>query len=169
MPHGLGENIGLDFIAIDRKGALMPVLATATAFVLFIIACLHLLWGLGVYWPFMTESDLARAVVGAKDITRMPSFGACVFVTLALTVGIVIVLRLGGVIAPKSIPLILFQIGGAGFAFVLLSRGLVGFLPFWAEITPEQPFRRLDIRFYSPLCILLGLAVVYLLFRSKSL
>lgn len=147
----------------------MTSLSYITAVILFVIAALHFLWGVGVYWPVAGETELARAVVGAKGITRMPSFAACLFVTLALMAGIVIVLRLGGVIAPTFIPLILFQIAGAGFAFVLLSRGVVGFLPFWAEITPEEPFRRLDRQFYSPLCIALGLAVAWLVLRARSL
>lgn len=147
----------------------MTSLSYATAVILSVIALLHLLWGVGVYWPIAGEAELARAVVGAEGITRMPPFAACLFVTLALTVGIVIVLRLGGLIAPTFIPLILFQIAGVGFAFVLLSRGIVGFLPFWAEVTPEQPFRRLDRQFYSPLCIALGLAVAWLVMRARSL
>ena len=77
-------------------------------------------------------------------------------------------LRLGGVLEFSALPLWLFQLAGAGFAFVLLARGIVGFLPFWAEVTPEEPFRTLDKRFYSPLCLALGLAVASLVVGSKA-
>ena len=146
----------------------MTNLAYATSFVLLLIAALHLLWGLGVYWPASDETSLARAVVGAEGITQMPSFFACSFVTVALLIGTGIVLRLGGVLELSALPLWLFRLAGAGFAFVLLTRGIVGFLPFWAEVTPEEPFRTLDKQFYSPLCVALGLAVASVVVGSRG-
>jgi len=136
---------------------------------MFVIAALHFLWGLGVYWPAGDETSLARAVVGAKDIARMPSFLACSVVSICLLIGMMIVLRLGGVMKIKFIPLWLFKLVGMGMALVFLSRGIVGFLPFWAEMTPEEPFRTFDKRYYSPLCLALGLAVGTLVFRAKSI
>ena len=146
----------------------MTNLSLATSFILLLIAALHLLWGFDVYFPATDETSLAQTVVGAQGITRMPSFFACSFVSVALLIGTGIVLRLGGVLELSAVPLWLFRLAGAGFAFVLLARGIVGFLPFWAEVTPEQPFRTLDKRFFSPLCIALGLAVASLLVGSRG-
>jgi len=146
----------------------MTNLSLATSFILLLIAALHLLWGFDVYFPATDETSLAQTVVGAQGITRMPSFFACSFVSVALLIGTGIVLRLGGVLELSAVPLWLFRLAGAGFAFVLLARGIVGFLPFWAEVTPEQPFRTLDKRFYSPLCIALGLAAASLVVGSRG-
>ena len=41
-----------------------------------------------------------------------------------------------------------------GLAF--LARGILGFMPWWRRLAPEQPFARLDRRFYSPLCLLIA-------------
>lgn len=46
---------------------------------------------------------------------------------------------------------------------VFLPRGLAGYLPMFAAMTSEEPFRTLDQRFYSPLCIALGVAFAVLL------
>ncbi len=43
------------------------------------------------------------------------------------------------------------------FALVFLGRGVAGFTPAWRRHTPEQPFATLDIRYYSPLCLAIGL------------
>lgn len=147
----------------------MILLSYGTAFILFVIAFLHLLWGVDVYWPAQDETGLARAVVGAKGIMQMPNLWACLFVTAALSVGIYIVLTLGGVLRTASLPIWVFQILGAGFAFVLLARGIIGFTPFWASLTPEEPFLTLNRLYYSPLCLALGLSVVSLIWHSRSL
>ncbi|WP_427450185.1 DUF3995 domain-containing protein [Litorimonas sp. WD9-15] len=145
----------------------MTLLSQITAAILLLIALFHLLWGINVYWPAKDEASLARAVVGAKGITQMPNFWACSFVTVALLIGAVIVLSLGGAVRLASIPIWIFQILGAGFALVLLARGIIGFTPFWAGITPEEPFLTLNRLYYSPLCLALGASVVTLLIRSR--
>ncbi|MEP4052252.1 MAG: DUF3995 domain-containing protein [Litorimonas sp.] len=147
----------------------MTLLSQITAAILLLIALLHFLWGVNVTWPAKDEASLARAVVGAKGITQMPNFWACSFVTVALLIGTMIVLTLGGAVQMASLPMWIFQILGAGFALVLLARGIVGFSPFWAGLTPEEPFRTLNRLYYSPLCLALGLSVVILIWHSRSL
>jgi len=98
----------------------------------------------------------------------MPNVWACSFVTIALMFGAVIVLKLGGVLRWVSLPIWVFQILGAGFALVLLARGVIGFTPFWAGITPEEPFKTLNRLYYSPLCLGLGLSVATLLIKSRA-
>ncbi|MGR3466460.1 MAG: hypothetical protein ACU0CI_01160, partial [Shimia sp.] len=39
---------------------------------LLLIAALHALWALRIWWPIREEAALARAVVGTEGITRMP-------------------------------------------------------------------------------------------------
>lgn len=147
----------------------MTIISQATAFILLLIALLHFLWGINFYWPAKDEAALARAVVGAKGITQMPNFWACSFVTVALMIGSLIVLTLGDLVRVAFLPLWVFQILGAGFAFVLLTRGIVGFTPFWASITPDEPFRTLNRLYYSPLCVALGMSVITLVWKSNPL
>ena len=146
----------------------MKNLSLATAVILLLIAAIHLLWGFDVYWPASDETSLARAVVGVDGITQMPNLFACSFVAGALFIGTGIVLRLGGVLRFRALPFWLFRLAGAGFAFVLIARGIVGFLLFWAEMTPEEPFKTLNRQIYSPLCLALGLSVVSLTVGSRA-
>jgi hypothetical protein len=39
---------------------------------------------------------------------------------------------------------------------VFLGRGITGFTPAWRRLAPEMPFARLDMRYYSPLCLVIG-------------
>ena len=47
-------------------------------------------------------------------------------------------------------------VGGCGCAAVFAARGAVGYITVWARLTPEEPFRSYDRRYYAPLCLLLG-------------
>lgn len=140
----------------------MTTLAISTTVILLLIAFVHGLWGLRVWWPVSDEQALARTVVGAPDITKMPSAVACFAVTVALLIACVLTLMIGDVINIAWLPDWMTALGGFGATTVFLGRGVVGFLPFWARITPEQPFRRNDTLVYSPLCIAIGLAMLVL-------
>ena len=71
----------------------------------------------------------------------------------------------GGWILPP-LPGALFVLGAIGAALVFLARGIAGFTPAWRRLTPEQPFARLDVRYYSPLCLLIGLALLLLALKG---
>ena len=43
---------------------------------------------------------------------------------------------------------------------------LMGLMPFWRRLTPEMPFARLDLRYYSPLCLALGAGLVVLALKG---
>ena len=135
------------------------------AFILFVIAGLHALWGMKIYWPAASEASLARSVVGAERITQMPSPAACFVVAAFLLAITVLVLVLQGSLRFAWLPNWITIICGFGAASVFLLRGIVGFLPFWARATPEQPFRSYDFWVYSPLCIALGCVVLMLPLR----
>lgn len=47
-------------------------LSLITAGALLIVALLHLLWALRIWLPCKNETELARSVVGARNIVRMP-------------------------------------------------------------------------------------------------
>jgi len=51
----------------------------------------------------------------------------------------------------------LVSAGGVVLAVVFLARGLLGYTKWWRQLTPEEPFASLDKKFYSPLCLWIGL------------
>ena len=139
----------------------MTLLATLLGAVLTVIAALHAYWGIGGVWPGTDSRSCARAVAGFKGIEAMPSAAASFAVAAALAVAALVVMALGGVFASPFEPLPLA--GAALFvALAFLGRGLLGFTPGWRRRTPEMPFARLDVRYYSPLCLVIGVGIAIL-------
>jgi hypothetical protein len=127
--------------------------------VLGIAGLVHLAWAFGSTFPCANEQELARAVVGRRGITRMPSAAASAFVALCLLGASLWALLLGRLVeAPVSDWLI--APGGLVLASVFLLRGVTGILPTFEQALPEQPFLRLNRLFYSPLCLLIGVTLV---------
>jgi hypothetical protein len=134
-------------------------LSILLAGVLGMTGLVHLAWALGSTFPYANEQALARAVVGRRGITRMPSMIASAFVAVCLFAASVWALVLGRIV---DVPLSdwLVAPGGLALAVIFLSRGVIGVLPTFERALPEQPFLRLNRRFYSPLCILIGLTFI---------
>ena len=137
----------------------MSMLIAAFMFIaLLAVSTAHFLWSIGKTWPIRGEKLLAQTVVGFKDIERMPPRLASLAVSLATLAAGIIALALadhdGG-----GLPLSLV---GLPLAAVFLARGIIGYTPWWARMTPEPNFRLNDRRVYSPLCLFLGLGFVAL-------
>ncbi len=139
----------------------MSGLAIIVGGVLALIAALHAYWGLGGVWPGTDGRSCARAIAGFRGIEEMPSTAASFAVWAALIAAALVVLALGGVFAS---PVERQALAGAALfiALVFLGRGIAGFTPAWRRLTPEQPFARLDVRLYSPLCVCLGTGIAVL-------
>jgi hypothetical protein len=137
----------------------MIALGLVTAAVLLALAALHAVWGFGIWWQIADETGLARAIAGFKRIERMPSGAASFAVAGALAISALIAVLLAGAVGG------LVFIGGAGCALVFLGRGIAGYVPTWASLTPEEPFRTYDRRYYSPLCLAIGFAFLALLWN----
>lgn len=133
----------------------MGILALCLAVPLVAIASLHVYWGIGGIWPGTDRASCARAVVGFKGMEAMPAPASCLAVALVVIVMALVALALGGWYAGPVGP---GRLAGMAvfIGLVLIVRGLLGFTAPWRRLTPEQPFARLDRRFYSPLCLLLG-------------
>ena len=56
------------------------------------------------------------------------------------------------------------NLAGLALAAIFLARGIIGYTPWWAGLTPEPNFRLNDRRVYSPLCLFLGLGFLALLY-----
>lgn len=133
----------------------MQMIAVLASTVLGAIAALHVYWGLGGVWPGTDPASCARAVAGFRGVDRMPPVGACLAVAAGLAAIAVLSLSLAGAVAP---PLPVSAVRGAvllaGLVFVV--RGAVGFTAAWRRMTPEMPFARNDVRWFSPLCLIVG-------------
>jgi hypothetical protein len=139
----------------------MTVLALLLAVVLTLIAALHVYWGIGGIWPGSDPKSCARTVAGFAGIETMPSMTASFAVAAAIIASALVALALGGLFASPfdEVPLA----GAALFiSLVFLGRGIAGFTPAWRRLTPEMPFARLDMRYYSPLCLAIGAGLAIL-------
>jgi hypothetical protein len=131
----------------------MSMLIAAFMFVaLLAVSVAHLLWSLGQTWPIRTEKLLAQTVVGFRDIQRMPPRPASFAVAVATLAAGIIALAL----ADHDSGGFALTLLGLPLAAIFLARGALGYMPWWADKTPEPNFRLNDRRIYSPLCLLLG-------------
>lgn len=118
------------------------------------IATLHLIWGLGISWPITDEARLAKSVVGAPGITRMPPRWASLLVAAALMVAAVLILSTGGYLDLR-LPDWVVKYAIYTMIGVFGLRGLVSYLPAWRRRV-EPLFDGLNTRFYGPLCLLIA-------------
>ena len=139
----------------------MMILAFVLSLVLLLITALHVYWGIGGIWPGTDAKTCARAVVGFRGVDEMPSPFASFAVAACLALATLWPPALEGVFATpfprQGLAATALLIG-----LVFLGRGIAGFTPWWRRLAPEQPFARLDQRFYSPLCLLIGLGFAIL-------
>ncbi len=143
----------------------MTVLGVLLALVLAALAGIHLYWAAGGVWPGTDEESCARAVAGFKGIDRMPSPAAGIGVAGALVVAACVALGLSGMLA-LPLPVGFVALASAGAALVFLGRGIAGFTPAWRSLTPEMPFARNDVRWFSPLCLAIGAGFALLTLRG---
>ncbi len=127
------------------------IVVLVLTFVLLVIAALHLLWAIGYWFPIKDEAALARAVVGAKGMEKMPGAVPCALVVVALLFAIMCLWW------PQSMVRSL-AVGAIGAVFLV--RGAVAYTAFWRRLTPVEPFATLDRRYYAPLCLVLGLGFI---------
>lgn len=139
------------------------MLSVLVSAILVVIAVFHLLWGLRIWVPVKGEAQLAKTVAGFEDIENMPKSRACFVVTLYLCFAALLTLISGGIVSSPDIGQPLIQLGTIVVALVFLMRGLFAYTQKWASMTPEQPFRKLDKLYYSPLCLFIGASIVCIL------
>lgn len=125
----------------------MTLIAVLLSMITLAVGLVHILWGIGFWWPIRDEVALVHTVVGFKGITRMPGPIPCALVAV-------------GLIFAANFPWfphgILRSFGLWASVVVFFGRGGITYAPFWRALTPEQPFSKLDRTLYGPLCLLLG-------------
>lgn len=124
------------------------ILTLTLSFILVVIAALHVLWGLGYWFPIKDEAALARAVVGFAGAQKMPGAVPCAVVAVALLLAVMCLWW------PPSL---LRSIAVGAIGTVFLARGTAAFTPIWRKLTPTEPFATLDRKYYGPLCLAQGL------------
>lgn len=139
----------------------MIVLAAVLSLILLLITTLHVYWGIGGIWPGIDSASCARAVCGFRGMDAMPAPTTCFAMAACLALATLWPQALMGVFAtpfpPIGLAMTAFFIG---LAFA--ARGIAGFTPAWRRLTPEQPFATNDMRYFSPLCLLIGTAFILL-------
>ncbi len=133
----------------------MTILAMILSGVLLALALVHILWGIGYWFPIRDEEALVRAVVGGRDVTRMPGPIPCSLVAMAL---------LWAAASPWWGDGMMRNLSVGIFAVVFLLRGGLAYTRFWRRLTPQEPFATLDRTRYGPLCIAIGLGFAGLYF-----
>ncbi|MGW4894509.1 DUF3995 domain-containing protein [Kitasatospora sp. NPDC004240] len=114
---------------------------------------LHAVWTT-TPWPLRTPKDFADTVVGGGE--GVPSVAACLTVAGALSTAAYVVGARSGVL-PTAGPAWLRAAGAGAAAAALLARGAAGPVLFGrGMIARTDRFRRMDSRYYSPLCLALG-------------
>lgn len=131
-------------------------------FVLVATAGIHVLWGLGKTWPMRSKQELINAVVGSKGLTRMPSMGLTLMVAVGIAAAGVFALWGGGVVE-LPLPLWMRKASLAVLAVIFLLRGAVTYLQFGPITNTVEPFRTLNMRYYSPLILAIGIGYLVLL------
>ena len=124
------------------------------------VSALHLVWASGSHWPARSERALADAVAGSR---RMPPPAA------SAVVGV------GAAVAAAWVPAARGRLGALGTGLIgagLLARGVAGGVVAARALgMPEtsRRFRRLDERWYRPLCLVLGTAAMSTAAMSAAL
>jgi hypothetical protein len=137
-------------------------LAYPLALVLLALAALHAYWGIGGFWPGSDESSLVEHVVGRTLEMKAPPFMACMLVAACLAaVAALVAVKANNVSLPSPFAWIP-QVGLFGGAAVFLLRGIAAYLPKVFDYAAGTPFFRLNLIFYSPLCIAIGASLVAL-------
>jgi hypothetical protein len=148
---------------------ILTLIAIPVSAILAATAALHLYWAAGGLWPGRSPRQLVDTVIGNPRRNKMPPVWLSALVGIALAGAALLPLLIAplfwNVFIPFSYSLfVLWRAMAAAFlvALVFLARGIAGYLPFWRRLHPAEPFATLDVILYSPLCLLLGLAFLFL-------
>lgn len=135
----------------------MQTVGIVAGLALAVIAVFHVVWAV-TPWPLATRGDLARKVVGRADGSLPLGFFVPASIGVAVALGFaayLVTVQSGAFSSTLSGDLV--RLGTWGVAAVLLGRGGWGMLESGLQLGKSPAsYRRLDLRFYSPLCLLLG-------------
>jgi hypothetical protein len=138
----------------------IAALATVLALVLAGIAAIHFYWGAGGVWPAADEAALINTVVGDRRAKAMPpqalTFAIAIAIAAAALVAALLPVRISATLDAGV------TFAGASLCALFLARFVFGYVGSWRRRFDRQPFARLDGAFYSPLCLMIGVAFALL-------
>ncbi|WP_420860189.1 DUF3995 domain-containing protein [Marivivens marinus] len=129
----------------------MSILALVLSSCCIVIAAIHLMWALGLWFPLRDERRMVAAVVGFREATRMPGPIPCSLVVVGLLFAASAPWWGGGMVRQTVL---------WACTVVFGVRGVLAYTRWWRWLTPQQPFARNDKWIYGPMC--LGLSIGYL-------
>ncbi len=136
------------------------VVALGLFAILGFVAGLHVYWAVGGYWPAKDRAGLPKTVIGVTG-DRMPP--AAITLLVAGLIGTAALLPVLGVLGIG--PVFWVHAGLAVLCLVFLLRGVAGYLPAFQTGLNQEPFATRNRRYYSPLCLILGLGYGVLFFQ----
>lgn len=126
------------------------------------VGVLHGIWASGSSWPAKSRAELADATVGSASAPPAP-VATAVVAAMATAAGIVA----GGALGDRPIAVLARRATG----LALLTRAAAGGVVACRALGLPEPgdrFRAFDARFYRPLCLVLGIAVLVGARRGSS-
>ena len=144
----------------------VKILALLLFIVLVLIAAIHAYWAFGGLWPAATEKELVNTVIGAPNMTSMPSMGSTLVVAFLMLLTAFAALAAGGIISAAPLWLLRVITAGAGAVFFL--RGVGGHFFEKVAWVPVEPFATLNRTFYSPLCLVIAAGFFLLALASHT-
>jgi len=140
----------------------MIVIAFLVFLILQAVALLHLGWAFGMSWPAESREMLSAAVVGRPESCQMPPRWLTIMAAMGISLAGWVALWGAGWFGPEILDgLRGWALGAAAVIFAL--RGGMSYLPFGPLQASVEPFRTLDIRYFSPLCLALALGYLLIL------
>ena len=134
----------------------VSIAAIVAAVIFIVLAGVHAYWAVGGVWPGTDADSLHRTVVGGAPGRYSPGPTATWMVAAMLLAAALTVLGGAGLL-PLPVPRLWLRTLARVGAAVLLLRGIQGFVD--VRMRPETaggPFARLNVWFYSPLCLVLA-------------
>ena len=125
---------------------------------LMAIAAVHVYWAFGGAWPASERAELPQTVVGTQG-SHMPKKAVTLAVAFMIFLAALVPLIWTRVL-PVLLPQALQVLALWGLVAIFLGRGLVTYTPLADHYSTVEPFRTLDRKYYSPLCLLLGLSLM---------
>ena len=152
---------------------MIEILALVISAILMVIALVHLYWAMGGYWPAKDEDGLARTVVGnsagPKDQPyTMPARWLTLLIAILIFIAAFFPLMWAGFFVPYPLHPVIVMLGMWALASIFILRGVAGMLPFFDQFSPAEPFRSLNRKYYSPLCLLIGALFVALIYIATN-
>lgn len=140
---------------MDRAARIGGVLVPAT---LFALAALHAAWALGWRWPGGSDREFAKRVLSRAERERLAALrGTELPPTPAVWATAAALLTAGATVrgAGTGTPSRALRLATWGVSGVFLARGVL-FIPADLASGLDEPYKRLDLTIYSPLCLALG-------------